>query len=91
MKVCILYIEILIDFINFIPDINDECYPAISLKLSTGDQNERDSSTRILMIKDEPMSECESPPSSCPPSPTMTMPSHRNRSEKRVNSFVQIF
>ncbi|KAK7604710.1 hypothetical protein V9T40_005896 [Parthenolecanium corni] len=63
-------------------DINDECYPAISLKL-TGDQNEQDSSTRIIMIKDEPMSECESPPSSCPPSPTMAMPSHRNRSEKR--------
>ncbi|XKL64741.1 hypothetical protein PGB90_004827 [Kerria lacca] len=66
-------------------DLNDECYPAISLKLSEGQQRERDNNSPIIMIKDEPMSECDSPPSSCPPSPSFVVTStgHRNRSEKR--------
>lgn len=77
----------LVCFVFVFADISDDCYPAISLKLSGGQQNCRDTSSPIIMIKDEPMSECDSPPSSCPPSPTPSVAPtmHRNRLEKRVS------
>lgn len=55
-----------------VDDMEDECYPAISLKSAWS--NRRRSSESIQDIKMEPKSEPESPSSSCPPSPTPGTP-----------------
>uniref|UniRef100_A0A1Y1JZ41 BZIP domain-containing protein n=1 Tax=Photinus pyralis TaxID=7054 RepID=A0A1Y1JZ41_PHOPY len=50
---------------NKMDDMEDECFPAISLNTACG----RLTADSTLLIKDEPVSESESPQSSCPSSP----------------------
>ncbi|KAI5732525.1 hypothetical protein M8J76_001318 [Diaphorina citri] len=66
-------------------DMEDDCYPAIPLNIATGRRSSRDLTPTLCPapplivikdeIKDEPLSDPDSPVSSCPPSPrTMSPP-----------------
>ncbi|KAI5703048.1 hypothetical protein M8J75_007162 [Diaphorina citri] len=67
------------------PNMEDDCYPAIPLNIATGRRSSRDLTPTLCPapplivikdeIKDEPLSDPDSPVSSCPPSPrTMSPP-----------------
>lgn len=75
--------------LDYILDMTDDCYPTIS----GGQEHSRNTNSPIITIKDEPMSECDSPPSSCPPSPTPSIAAtiHRNRADKRVSIIFLLF
>lgn len=49
-------------------DMDDECFPPMALQ--TTRRISRDTESPLIVVKDEPMSETESPISSCPPSPS---------------------
>lgn len=70
---------------NKMDDMEDECFPAISLNTAcgrlTGDTN--------LLIKDEPVSESDSPQSSCPSSPQPTFMHHSDTSMDTDNQNCQ--
>lgn len=56
--------------------MEDECFPAISMKKACGKLNDMDDDMEEeeIEIKDEPMSETESLHSSCPSSPQSILP-----------------
>lgn len=60
--------QLVIVFILCVPDMDDDCFPAITLRSTQ--RLSRDTDSPIIVVKDEPMSEPESPISSCPPSPS---------------------
>ncbi|XP_044761224.1 cyclic AMP response element-binding protein A isoform X2 [Coccinella septempunctata] len=57
-------------------DMEDECFPAISMKKACGKLNDMEDEVdeEEIEIKDEPMSESESVHSSCPSSPQSVLP-----------------
>ncbi|KAF5287687.1 hypothetical protein FQA39_LY15787 [Lamprigera yunnana] len=61
---------------NKMDDMEDECFPAISLNTACG----RLTGDTSLLIKDEPVSESDSPQSSCPSSPQPTFLHHNDNS-----------
>lgn len=69
-----MYIKVYNKFL--FADMEDECFPAISVNTAfgrlTGDAN--------VMIKDEPLSESDSPHSSCPSSPQPAFVHHSDTS-----------
>ncbi|XP_044761223.1 cyclic AMP response element-binding protein A isoform X1 [Coccinella septempunctata] len=60
----------------FFRDMEDECFPAISMKKACGKLNDMEDEVdeEEIEIKDEPMSESESVHSSCPSSPQSVLP-----------------
>lgn len=59
---------------SIFPDMEDECFPAISMNTACGRLSED------VVIKDEPTSESNSPQSSCPSSPQPAFLNHSDGS-----------